>query len=142
MTLRTLLVAAPLAAALVSLTGCNFNSLNSLVYRTDVHQGNLVTQEMIDQLNVGMARQQVLFLVGKPLVESQFHRNRWDYTYYLNPRYGDIQMRRVTLYFDDQDVLTKIEAGRLPTEKQADEMILGRDSDFAPTPLVPESKQE
>lgn len=51
-------------------------------------------------------------------------------------------MRRVTLYFDDQDVLTKIEAGRLPTEKQADEMILGRDSDFAPTPLVPESKQE
>lgn len=82
MTLRTLLVAAPLAAALVSLTGCNFNSL---VYRTDVHQGNLVTQEMIDQLNVGMARQQVLFLMGKPLVESQFHRNRWDYTYYLNP---------------------------------------------------------
>ncbi len=139
MTLRTLLVAAPLAAALVSLTGCNFNSL---VYRTDVHQGNLVTQEMIDQLKIGMARQQVLFLMGEPLVESQFHRNRWDYTYYLNPRYGDIQMRRVTLYFDDQDVLTKIEAGRLPTEKQADEMILGRYSDFAPTPLVPESKQE
>ena len=45
-------------------------------------------------------------------------------------------MRRVTLYFDEQDILTKIEAGRVPTEKQADEMILGRETDFAPTPLV------
>lgn len=135
MSLRTLLVSAPLALSLIVLSGCNFNSY---VYRTDVHQGNLVTKEMIDQLKVGMARQQVLFLMGEPLVESQFHRNRWDYTYYLNPRYGDIQMRRVTLYFDDQDILTKIDAGRLPTEKQADEMILGQESDFAPTPLVRE----
>lgn len=133
MSLRTLLITAPLAVGLVALSGCNFNSY---VYRTDVHQGNLVTKEMIDQLQVGMARQQVLFLMGEPLIESQFHRNRWDYTYYLNPRYGDIQMRRVTLYFDEQDILTKIEAGRVPTEKQADEMILGRETDFDPTPLV------
>ena len=124
MSLRTLLITAPLAVGLIALSGCNFNSY---VYRTDVHQGNLVTKEMIDQLQVGMARQQVLFLMGEPLIESQFHRNRWDYTYYLNPRYGDIQMRRVTLYFDEH---------RVPTEKQADEMILGRETDFAPTPLV------
>lgn len=138
MFLRTLLVTAPLAVALTALTGCNFNSY---VYRTDVHQGNLVTKEMIDQLQVGMARQQVLFLMGEPLIESQFHRNRWDYTYYLNPRYGDIQMRRVTLWFDDNDVLTKIDAGRLPTEMQADEMILGLDTDFAPTPLEAEKNK-
>ncbi len=137
MSLRSFFVIAPLALSLTTLSGCNFNSY---VYRNDVYQGNLVTQEMIDQLQVGMARQQVLFLMGEPLIESQFHRNRWDYTYYMNPRYGDIQMRRVTLYFDDQDVLTKIEAGRLPTEKQADEMILGQETDFAPTPLEPEPK--
>lgn len=135
MSLRSFLVTASLAAGLIALSGCNFNSY---VYRTDVHQGNLVTKEMIDQLQVGMARQQVLFLMGEPLIESQFHRNRWDYTYYLNPRYGDIQMRRVTLYFDEHDILTKIEAGRLPTEKQADELILGQPSDFASTPLIRE----
>ena len=105
MSLRNFFVMAPLAAGLIALSGCNFNSY---VYRTDVHQGNLVTKEMIDQLQVGMARQQVLFLMGEPLIESQFHRNRWDYTYYLNPRYGDIQMRRVTLYFDEQDILTTV----------------------------------
>ena len=70
------------------------------------------------------------------VIECQFHRNRLEYSYFLYPRYGDIQMRRVTLYFDEQDILTKIEAGRVPTEKQADEMILGRETDFAPTPLV------
>ena len=30
----------------------------------------------------------------------------------------------------------QIEAGPVPTEKQADEMILGRETDFPPTPLV------
>ncbi len=47
MSLRTFLITAPLAVGLIALSGCNFNSY---VYRTDVHQGNLVTKEMIDQL--------------------------------------------------------------------------------------------
>ncbi len=135
---RTILFGSALVGAAIALTGCNFNSY---AYRPDVHQGNLITKEMIGQLEVGMARQQVLFIMGEPLIQSALHRNRWDYVYYLNPRYGEEQMRKVTLIFDETDRLTKIDTAELPTEKQADEMILGLDTDFAPQPM-PERKRD
>ena len=125
--------------AVAGLSGCNFNSY---IYRPDVHQGNLITEEMIEQLQIGMSSQQVLFLMGEPLVQSQFHRDRWDYTYYSNPRYGVVTSRRVTLRFDDNDKLTLIEHDALPTEKQADEMILGQETDFEAKPLVIPQKDE
>ncbi len=46
-----------LAAFAIGLAGCNYNSY---VYRIDVPQGNLVTQEMAEQLTLGMSRAQVL----------------------------------------------------------------------------------
>lgn len=125
--------------AVAGLSGCNFNSY---IYRPDVHQGNLITEEMIEQLQIGMSSQQVLFLMGEPLVQSQFHRDRWDYTYYSNPRYGAVTSRHVTLRFDDNDKLTSIEHDALPTEKQADEMILGQETDFEAKPLVIPQKDE
>lgn len=125
--------------AVAGLSGCNFNSY---IYRPDVHQGNLITEEMIEQLQIGMSSQQVLFLMGEPLVQSQFHRDRWDYTYYSNPRYGAVTSRRVTLRFDDNDKLIAIEHDALPTEKQADEMILGQETDFKAKPLVIPQKDE
>ena len=132
MSLRSFAVTACLLTAVAGLAGCQFNSY---VYRPDVHQGNLVTKEMTEQLEIGMGRQQVLFLLGEPLVQSQLHRNRWDYIYYSNPRYGAEEARRLTLYFDESDRLAKIESDVLPTEQQADEMILGRETDFVPQPM-------
>lgn len=135
---RSTILACTLIGATIALSGCNFNSY---AYRPDVHQGNLVTKEMIGQLEVGMARQQVMFALGEPLIQSALHRNRWDYVYYVNPRYGNEEMRKVTLYFDSDDRLAKIESTPLPTEKQADEMILGHDTDFVPEPM-PERNRE
>lgn len=116
-----------LVAACLTLTACN---INSWVYRPDVHQGNLVTKEMTDQLTVGMTKAQVQFVMGEALIRDQLHTNRWDYTYYVNPRKGEIQTRRVTLYFDDADRLQKVESKPLPTEMQADRMILNLPTDY------------
>lgn len=110
------------AAAVTTLAGCNFNSY---VYRPDVHQGNLVTSEMLSQLEIGMTQAQVQFMLGDPLIRSALHQNRWDYTYYLNPRRGDVQLRHVTVFFDDEGRLTKIDSDPLPTETEADQLILG-----------------
>ena len=139
MNFRSFAVCAVVRLSVAGLAGCSFNTY---IYRPDVHQGNLVTEEMIQQLQVGMSRQQVLFLLGEPLVQSQFHTHRWDYTYYFNPRYGDIESRKVTLTFDDQDRLTAVAHDALPTEKQADEMILGQETDFKITPLVVPERDE
>ncbi len=111
------------AGAAISLAGCNFNSY---VYRPDVHQGNLITSEMISQLETGMTQAQVQFMLGEPLIRSALHQNRWDYTYYMNPRRGTIELRHVTVIFDDEGRLSKVEHDPLPSEKEADEAILGK----------------
>jgi outer membrane protein assembly factor BamE len=53
------------------------------VYRVDVQQGNLLDDSDVDAVQVGMTRSQVRFLLGTPVVEDSFHKNRWDYVYYF-----------------------------------------------------------
>jgi len=93
-------------------------------YRPDVHQGNIITQEMVDQLRQGMSREQVRFMLGTPLLTSEFHKDRWDYPYYLNPLKGQVQSRRLTVFFKDNKV-ERFFADEMPAESVADAMILG-----------------
>jgi outer membrane protein assembly factor BamE len=93
-------------------------------YRPDVHQGNIVSQEMVDQLRIGMTRDQVRFMLGTPLMTSEFRKDRIDYVYYLNPRRGPIQNRRLTLFFKENR-LERFENDPMPSEDEIDALILG-----------------
>lgn len=53
------------------------------VYRAGISQGNLIKQDDLDQVEVGMTRNQIRFLLGTPMVDDPFHADRWDYVYYL-----------------------------------------------------------
>ena len=46
--------------------------LAACVYRMDIQQGNLLDAEQVDQLEVGMTRSQVRFLLGTPMVPVAF----------------------------------------------------------------------
>jgi outer membrane protein assembly factor BamE len=75
------------------------------VYRIDIQQGNLIEQTDIDQVQVGMTRSQVQFLLGTPMVSDSFHRDRWDYAYYFRQgRSRDIERRWLVVYFDGDRV--------------------------------------
>ncbi|MCB1786929.1 MAG: outer membrane protein assembly factor BamE, partial [Gammaproteobacteria bacterium] len=52
-----------------------------LVYRPQIVQGNVVNQELINQLEPGMTKRQVRFLLGSPMLSDVFHVDRWDYAY-------------------------------------------------------------
>lgn len=109
-------------------------------YRPDVPQGNIVTREMVEQLNAGMTRDQVRFLLGTPLVASMFHENRWDYVYHLKRGKGtEVQTRRLTVFFKDGR-LERYTADDMPPETLADNLILGRKpkSEPKPPPKEPE----
>jgi outer membrane protein assembly factor BamE len=93
-------------------------------YRPDVHQGNIITQEMVDQLRIGMTRDQVRFMLGTPLLVSEFRKDRVDYVYYLNPRRGQVQNRRLTLFFKDSK-LDRFDNDPMPGEDEVDALILG-----------------
>lgn len=133
---RKLLAASAVAAACVLLSGCQtvsrawdaaaaWTPTFLHPYRPDVHQGNLVTAEMVSQLEKGMSPEQVLFLLGRPLLQDAFHRDRWDYIYYLNRRNGDAETRKLTLYFGNDGRVARWEADQMPTETTADLLILG-----------------
>ncbi len=79
------------------------------VYRIDVEQGNIVTQEMVDQLQPGMTRRQVRFILGTPLIEDPFNQDRWDYPYVKRNGRTVLSESRLTVFFDG-DTLLKYEA--------------------------------
>ncbi len=82
-----------------------FTAVNGCVYRATISQGNLIKQEDLDQTEIGMTRNQVRFLLGTPMIDDPFSRNRWDYVYYIKLGRDDaIQKRWVSVYFADDKV--------------------------------------
>jgi len=71
-------------------------------FRVDVNQGNVVEQAQIDQLQEGMTKRQVQFVMGTPLVVDPFHLQRWDYIYSIQEGYSPRVQRRVSLHFEGQ----------------------------------------
>ncbi|MBA4503386.1 outer membrane protein assembly factor BamE [Marinobacterium marinum] len=71
------------------------------VYKIDIPQGNVVTQEMVDQLRPGMTPSQVRYILGTPLVSDSFSENRWDYIYSIKEGSGRRYQERISLFFED-----------------------------------------
>lgn len=94
-----------LSIALTVVSGCSYVG----VYKRDIPQGNLVTQEMVSQLQPGMTQEQVTYVMGRPLLEAPFDASQWDYVFRLDKAYGDVEQRRVTLTFDPQGRLVNVD---------------------------------
>ena len=114
---------------LLALAGCSFPG----VYKIDIQQGNVVTQDMIDQLRPGMTRRQVRFIMGNPLLVDTFHANRWDYLYSLQPGGGERQQERMSVLFNGNDQLVGLSGDFMPGVSK-DQAILGSDTDTSVAP--------
>ncbi len=88
--------------AVILLAGC---SEFPGVYKIDIPQGNIVTQEMVDKLRPGMSESQVRYVMGTPLITDSFNKNRWDYLYRMKQGDGTISQESITLQFDEQGKL-------------------------------------
>lgn len=75
------------------------------MYRANISQGNLIEQEDLDRVEVGMTRNQVRFLLGTPLIDDPFHQDRWDYAYFIRIGRDDAAFKRwVTIIFENDNV--------------------------------------
>jgi outer membrane protein assembly factor BamE len=99
------------------------------VYKMTVQQGNLITEEIVDRLELGMSRTQVRYLLGPPLLTDMFHSDRWDYPYTIRRGHRPPEERKLTLYFDG-DALVRIQGepqpdpNRLTNAEQTREMLV------------------
>lgn len=72
------------------------------VYKIAIEQGNIVTQEMVDQLKPGMSKSQVEYILGSPVIKDSFNSERWDYVYNIKPGKGERKQHRLTVFFKDE----------------------------------------
>jgi outer membrane protein assembly factor BamE len=102
--LKTLFI----ALIFITLTGCS-GGLPSLsfpgVYKMDIIQGNVITQEKVDQLRPGLTKRQVNFILGTSLIRDTFDQDRWDYVYSVQPGGGERASERISVFFEN-DALT------------------------------------
>ena len=106
-------------------SGCS-TILNNLpgVYTLDVQQGNIISQEEIDQLRPKMSKRQVLYIMGSSMLVDVFHQKRWDYIYSEQPGGKERKQKRISLYFDGDE-------------------LIGVQGDFRPStlPVIKQSKE-
>ncbi len=84
-----------------------------------MQQGNILTENMVDSLELGMNKRQVSFLLGTPMLTDFFHNNRWDYAYTIQRGHQPMENRFLTLYFQD-DALARIEGNIRPDAKRGE----------------------
>ena len=96
------------------MSGCAFPR----VHKIDVQQGNIITQDMVDQLKPGMTTRQVRFILGEPIVQGTFHPGRWDYYYHLTKASGEQLQERLSIFFED-DKMTHFSGDFLPASAQS-----------------------
>lgn len=75
------------------------------VYTIDIEQGNMVDQAMVDQLRPNMTKRQVLYIMGSPMLTDTFHEQRWDYLYSKQPGGEARVQKRVSLYFNGDNLV-------------------------------------
>ncbi len=88
------------------LMGCQNNI--PFVHRPPLQQGNLLEQEKVDQIKVGMTRKQVNYILGEPISHDTFGFNRYDYVYYYKEKFEDPEYKKLTIYFDEAGMVKKV----------------------------------
>ena len=96
------------ATVLLFLSACSMQ-----VYKLNVQQGNIVTQDMLDKLKPGMDKGQVSYIMGNPVLKDTFSTHFWDYTYRTERREDDVKRYHIRVHFDKAQKYSHFE-GQLP----------------------------
>ncbi|MBI3382357.1 MAG: outer membrane protein assembly factor BamE [Aquabacterium sp.] len=117
-------------------------------YKVDVVQGNVVTQEIMAQIQPGLGRMQVKEILGTPLLADPFHTDRWDYVFTIRRQGVADQQRRVSVFFKN-DAVERFDTEPLPSERDfvasIDKPVKGKDVEnltpeqIAALPVPPKS---
>lgn len=104
---------------IITLNGCSGVNLSSwhFPYMMEVQQGNYITDAQYNQLKVGMSKDEVVFIMDRPLTQFMFDQNRWDYIYqdYQNDKL--LKSYTVSILFNKQGIVTNIsKAGTLESK--------------------------
>ncbi|MGB1297998.1 MAG: outer membrane protein assembly factor BamE [Psychrobium sp.] len=104
MSLKSVSQALLIASLTLTLPACSF--VDWLVYKQDKPQGNFLEQKDIDKLRVQMTKEQVAFIIGRPVVDDIYGGDKWRYVYHFKSgRNAAITYRELILNFKDNKLV-------------------------------------
>lgn len=71
------------------------------IYKLDIEQGNKLSLESVRQIKIGMTQDEVQQLLGTPVLNSIFRKDRLYYIYYHKPAYGCLVKHHLIIHFQD-----------------------------------------
>ena len=92
--------------AMITVSGCQLLPDNAQLksYRVLVQQGNVIDESKVDSLKINMTKEEVIFLMGEPVVNNIFDKERWDYVYYKKRDPEETQLNMVSIFFKDENI--------------------------------------
>lgn len=91
---------------LIIISACSTIAIDvPFVYKIDIDQGNVIDQDMVNQLRPEMTKRQVIYILGSPLLVDPFSNNRWDYIYSEQPGGDDRAQQRIALFFQENSLV-------------------------------------
>ena len=136
------------AALSLSLSACSV--FDWLIYKPDIPQGNYMETQQVEKLRVEMTKEQVEYILGRPVLRDSFSDNTWYYVYhYKSGRDASIIHKELILHFDE-DKLTRIDGDyelsaefNTPLDQSSLPELSGEISDKGDlVPLNPESRPD
>jgi outer membrane protein assembly factor BamE len=83
-------------------------SLASCIYRPTIQQGNIIKDCETSQLRTGLTEDQVVYLMGTPVLQNPFEPNRWYYVHTIKNGAKARRQRYIIVTFS-QGVVVDIE---------------------------------
>ncbi len=95
--------------------------ISSCVYTLDIQQGNILGQSEIDKLRPGLTKNQVVFVLGNPVVDDSFADDKWIYMYSYTSRNNHTDKKsKLELYFEDNKLVNADGDFTIPEELKRD----------------------
>lgn len=83
--------------------GCSKQNFD-VVYKMDRGQGNYLSQKAIQQLKIGMSKEQVHYLMGSPAIIDTFQPDTWHYLYTFQAKNQKPVSEKLTLMFKNNQL--------------------------------------
>lgn len=97
--------------ALLLIVSLCLSACTDWIYRIDVPQGNFLDKNSIEDLRIGMTKEQVIYVLGRPVVQDSFDRDTWYYVYDLKrgmKKRGE-DIRQDMFIFFEENKIAKVE---------------------------------
>ncbi|MGL9734423.1 MAG: outer membrane protein assembly factor BamE [Symbiopectobacterium sp.] len=95
-------------AAMVVMMTAACSTLERLVYRPYINQGNYLAPADVAKIHTGMTKQQVSYILGTPMMQDPFGSDTWFYVFRQQPGHGVVKQQALTLTFSQDGILTNV----------------------------------